>query len=105
MMKKTTALALMLLALASTAEAKKSCTDAPQDKWMTEAQFRAKVEAMGYTIRKFKQPGTCYEIYGTDKDGRNVEIYFNPVDASVVKKYVSKPKTAPAAAPAPKTAP
>lgn len=86
MMKKTTALALMLLALTSTAEAKKNCTDAPQNQWMTEAQFRAKVEAMGYTIRKFKQPGTCYEIYGTDKDGRNVEIYFDPTDGRIVKQ-------------------
>jgi hypothetical protein len=94
-MRKASALALMLLAVASVAQAKKDCTDAPQDKWMSEADFRARVEAMGYTIRKFKQPGSCYEIYGTDKDGRNVEIYFNPVDASIVKKHVSKPKTAP----------
>ena len=39
----------------------------------------------GYEIRKFKEPGTCYEIYGK-KDGKDVEVYFNPVDGSVVKK-------------------
>lgn len=65
--------------------AKKNCTDLPQDKWMKEEEFKKKVEEMGYKIRKFKQPGTCYEIYGTDKDGKKVEVYFNPVDASVVK--------------------
>lgn len=74
-----------LVLLASVAHAKKSCTNEPKDKWMSEEAFKAKVEAEGYTIKKFKQPGTCYEIYGTDKDGKKVEIYFNPVDGSIVK--------------------
>jgi hypothetical protein len=47
--------------------------------------FKSKIEAEGYRISKFKQPGSCYEIYGTDKDGKKVEIYFNPVDGSVSK--------------------
>jgi hypothetical protein len=80
-------LMMALVALSVTpALAKKNCTDRPKSEWMTEADFKKKVEEMGYKIRKFKQPGTCYEIYGTDKDGQKVEIYFNPVDASVVKK-------------------
>jgi len=65
---------------------KKSCTDEPKSKWMTEEAFKQKVTSEGYTIRKFKQPGTCYEIYGKDKDGNKVEIYFNPVDGSIVKQ-------------------
>jgi hypothetical protein len=52
---------------------------------MTVEEFQKKIEAEGYKIRKFKQPGSCYEIYGTDKNGRDVEIYFNPVDGSIVK--------------------
>jgi hypothetical protein len=66
--------------------AKKNCTDEPQEKWMKEEDFKKKVEAEGYQIRKFKQPGTCYEIYGKNKDGKKVEIYFNPVDGSIVKE-------------------
>jgi hypothetical protein len=66
--------------------AKKNCTDQPQNQWMSEADFKAKVIADGYKIKKFKQPGTCYEIYGTNKDGKKVEIYFNPVDGSIVKE-------------------
>mgnify|MGYP001460824560 FL=1 len=68
------------------ANAKKTCTDQPKDKWMSESDFKKKVEELGYKINKFKQPGSCYEIYGTDKDGKKVEIYFNPVDATVVKE-------------------
>ncbi|MEY4616203.1 MAG: hypothetical protein RJB66_1163 [Pseudomonadota bacterium] len=78
--------ALLMSGFVTTAYAKKNCTDQPKDKWMTEETFKKKVEEQGYKIKKFKKPGTCYEIYGTDKDGKNVEIYFNPVDASIVEK-------------------
>ena len=74
-----------LLVTGLSAYAKKDCTDQPKDKWMSEADFKKKVEAEGFTIKKFKQPGSCYEIYGKNKEGKNVEIYFNPVDGSVVK--------------------
>jgi hypothetical protein len=74
-----------MVLVSGAAFAKKSCTDQPKEKWMTEEAFKAKVEAEGYKISKFKQPGTCYEIYGTDKDGKKVEIYFNPVDGTAVK--------------------
>lgn len=80
---------LMVLALlvgATSAYAKKDCTTEPQSKWMSEADFKKKVEAEGYKISKFKQSGTCYEIYGTNKEGQKVEIYFNPVDGSIVKE-------------------
>ena len=51
-----------------------------------EDDFKKKVEGQGYQIKKFKQPGTCYEIYGLNKEGKKVEIYFNPVDGSIVKE-------------------
>lgn len=79
-------LSLAILTAAGAAHAKKNCTEEPKAKWMTEADFKKKVEADGYKISKFKQPGTCYEIYGTNKDGKKVEIYFNPVDGAIVKE-------------------
>lgn len=77
-------LAVLLGMTGTNAFAKKNCTDQPKEKWMKEEDFKKKVESEGYTIKKFKQPGTCYEIYGTNKEGKKVEIYFNPVDASIV---------------------
>jgi hypothetical protein len=79
------ALVLAILGMTTAAQAKKECTTEPQSKWMSEADFKKKVEAEGYKISKFKQPGSCYEIYGTNKEGKKVEIYFNPVDGSIVK--------------------
>jgi hypothetical protein len=78
-------LIISTLVFSSLAFAKKSCTDQPKDKWMTEEAFKKMATDQGYKISKFKQPGSCYEIYGTDKDGKNIEIYFNPVDGSIVK--------------------
>ena len=77
-----------LVMMSAVAQAKKNCTDQPKEKWMKEEDLKTRLEGEGYKIRKFKQPGTCYEIYGTNKEGKNVEIYFNPVDGAVVKSEI-----------------
>lgn len=82
------AIVLAILMVGGLAQAKKNCTDQPKEKWMKEEDFKKRMEGEGYKIRKFKQPGSCYEIYGTNKDGKKVEVYFNPVDASVVKEEI-----------------
>jgi hypothetical protein len=85
---KISAIAAVVIACTGTAMAGPQCTTAPQAQWMTEAAMRAKIERDGYTIKTFKVSGNCYEIYGFTKDGKKVEIYFNPVDGSIVKKEV-----------------
>ena len=68
----------LLIALTSAAFAGPTC-NVPKDKWMKEADFKADLTAKGYTIKTFKvSKGQCYEIYGTDKAGKKVEIYFDP---------------------------
>jgi hypothetical protein len=62
------------------------CTSAPRDAWMTEAAMKQQVLDGGYTIDKFKVSGNCYEIYGKDKAGKNVEIYNDPTDGRNDKK-------------------
>lgn len=75
-----------LLAISGVAMAGPICTKEPQNKWMPEASMKEQVKQAGYTIKTFKITGSCYEIYGFDKAGKRAEIYFNPVDGSVVKK-------------------
>ena len=71
-------LAPLLIALSSVALAGPTCS-VPQEKWMKEADFKKNIEAQGYQIKTFKvSKGKCYEIYGTDKAGKKVEIYFDP---------------------------
>ena len=88
-MKFTAAFTLALLALAPTAAmASPACTSEPQAKWMSEEAMKAKVDAMGYTIKTFQVSGNCYEIYGTTKDGKRAEVYFNPVTGDVVEAEI-----------------
>lgn len=73
---------LVSLALAAAA----SCPAYPKAEWMSEADAKAKIEAQGYQIKKFKVSGNCYEIYGHDKAGKKAEVYFDAKTLDVVKR-------------------
>jgi hypothetical protein len=64
------------------------CTKAPQSQWMLQQALKDRLVKQGYTIDKFLVSGTCYEIYGKDKAGKLVEIYFDPTDGRVVKQRI-----------------
>lgn len=73
------------LAVSGAALAGPAC-HAPKEKWMPEARFKQGLEAQGYQIKTFKvSKGQCYEIYGLDKAGNKVEIYFDPVTGGVLQ--------------------
>ena len=73
---------------AGTAIAGANCPKYERNQWMSEAEARSKIEAQGYKIDKFKIDGNCYEIYGSNKDGKKVEIYFDTKTLEVVKAEV-----------------
>ena len=87
---------ISLLALASIvvlpvgAQAGAPCKSNPKAEWMSEADAKTRLEAQGYNIAKFKVDGNCYEIYGTNKDGKKVEIYFDTKSLDIVKAEVEK---------------
>lgn len=65
------------------------CTDAPQSEWQDQDAFQEQLVAQGYGINEFVvTDGNCYEIYGTNKEGQQVEIYFNPVNGEIVKQAI-----------------
>lgn len=81
----TTAVLSLTMLATTTVWAGPKC-EKPQEKWMKEEVFRKNVEAQGYTIKTFKvSSGKCYEIYGHDKAGKRVEIYFDPETAGVLE--------------------
>lgn len=82
--------ALLAATLSTAAFAKADCKAYPKEEWMKEADAKARIEAQGYTIRKFKVDGNCYEIYGKNKEGKKVEIYFDAKTLDVVKSEVEK---------------
>ena len=83
-------LLLLLGAFSTGAFAGAKCTAHPKSEWMSEADAKAKIEAQGYNIKKFKVDGNCYEIYGTTKDGKKAEIYYDTKTLDVVKSEIEK---------------
>ncbi|MHA6887943.1 PepSY domain-containing protein [Ralstonia pseudosolanacearum] len=83
-------LAVLATACSASAFASAKCTAHPKHEWMPEAEAQAKIKAQGYTIKKFKVDGHCYEIYGTNQDGKKVEIYYDTKTLDVVKSEIEK---------------
>ncbi|UUR06806.1 PepSY domain-containing protein [Sphingomonas glaciei] len=75
-----TAAAALSAAIATPAAAtgKMTC-NAPQKSWKTLGSLESKLKKDGWEVRKSKVDGGCYEVYGTDPQGRRVEAYFHPV--------------------------
>lgn len=80
-----TVIALLALSTTAAAFAGPTCK-VPENQWMKEADFKAMVEKQGYQIKTFKvSKGKCYEIYGKDKAGKKVEIYFDPSNGTPIE--------------------
>lgn len=70
---------------AQAALAAADCKSYPKEQWASEETLKEALEAEGYTIKKFKVDGNCYEIYGRNKEGKKVEIYFDMKTLAIVK--------------------
>lgn len=85
-----TALILLMTLTAGSAFAGANCPKHAKSEWMPQTEAKAKIEAQGYKIRKFKIDGNCYEIYGTNKEGKRAEVYFDTKTLGVVKAEFEK---------------
>ena len=82
-------LLLSLIIASPLAVAGPQCTTAERSQWQAQTAFQDKLKAEGYQISKFKvTDGSCYEIYGFDKDKRKVEIYHDPVTGKAIKTEI-----------------
>jgi hypothetical protein len=80
------ALALGLgMLVGAPAFASEDCKEYPREQWLMPEQIKAKAEELGYSVRSIGEDDGCWEIKGTDKTGRKVEAYFDPVTAQLVK--------------------
>jgi len=81
-------ISLIVILTSLNALAKVDCTTENKDKWKNQEAFKKELETT-YKIKVFKvTEGNCYEIYGWNKEGKKVEIYFNPVTGEKVKERV-----------------
>jgi hypothetical protein len=79
---------VLTVGMSGAAYAKADCTAHPKSEWIKETDARAQIESQGYKIKKFKVDDNCYEIYGHDKNGKKVEIYYDTKTLAVVKSEV-----------------
>jgi len=57
----------------------------PQAEWQPQEALQQKLEGDGWKIKKIKVDDGCYEVYATDKEGKRMEVYFDPKSFAVVK--------------------
>jgi len=85
---KFVALAIATILVPASVFASTECTKTPAEKWLPQSEVTTQVEKAGFTVQRIKQENSCYEVKGQSKDGKRVELYVNPVDASIVKEKV-----------------
>ena len=56
-----------------------TCNSGAQSGWQTEDALKKKLTDQGWTIRRVKIDGGCYEVYALNEKGQRVETYFHPV--------------------------
>ena len=77
-------LAIMSL-LPIQAMASADCPVHPKQEWGAEETLKQALKDEGYKIKKFKVDGNCYEMYGRNKEGKKVEIYFDMKTFAIIK--------------------
>ena len=80
-------LALTMLS-ASSAFAEANCQAHPKNEQIPQADFQKALEKHGFSIKKFKTDGNCFEMYGKSKGGKKVEMYFDTKDGKIVKSEI-----------------
>lgn len=75
----TSALALIALPHMAAATGIHQCEATDRSAWLSKVELTEKLEADGWSVRRMKEDGGCWEVYGTNADGQRVEGYFHPV--------------------------
>lgn len=73
------AIATLCLAAPASATGLYSCDSGDRSGWKSKQELETKMKADGWTVRRIKEDGGCYEAYGTTPEGQRVEAYFHPV--------------------------
>jgi hypothetical protein len=84
-MKRVLITTLFLSALGASAASAADLCSVPQGEWQPQDALQKQLESEGVTIKKIKIDEGCYEVYGTDKDGKRIENYYDPKTFSLVK--------------------
>jgi hypothetical protein len=56
-----------------------TCESGPKENWQPQEKLEKMLTEKGWKVRRIKEDGGCYEVYGTDDKGERAEAYFHPL--------------------------
>ncbi len=56
-----------------------TCDSGDKSTWQAPSVLEKRLTQEGWTVRRIKEDGGCYEVYALDYKGARVEAYFHPV--------------------------
>jgi hypothetical protein len=56
-----------------------TCDSGPKSGWQPVEKLEQALKEKGYTVRRIKEDGGCYEVYALNEKGERGEYYFHPV--------------------------
>ncbi len=56
-----------------------TCDSGDKATWQASSKLEKQLTDKGWTVRRIKEDGGCYEVYALDEKGARVEAYFHPV--------------------------
>ena len=62
----------------ASAQHAEKCEEIPKAEWKPQAELERKLTNQGWKISRVKITNGCYEVYGKNETGRNVEVFFHP---------------------------
>lgn len=79
-------ISVFAIAIAAPAWGKEICS-VPKSQWQPQSALTKKLEGHGWKIRNLKIDSGCYEVYGTDGNGKSRETHFNPATLQAVAEF------------------
>ena len=61
-----------------------TCDSGAKETWQPQEKLEKQLTEKGWKVRRIKEDGGCYEVYGMDEKGERVEAYFHPVTLAAV---------------------
>jgi hypothetical protein len=61
-----------------------TCDSGAKETWQPQEKLEKQLTEKGWKVRRIKEDGGCYEVYGLDEKGERVEAYFHPVTLASV---------------------
>lgn len=56
-----------------------TCDAGDKATWQATSVLEKQLTDKGWSVRRIKEDGGCYEVYALDEKGARVEAYFHPV--------------------------